>query len=257
MSALPVLVAVGGRTLRKTAARPAALMFSFVQPAIWVLFFGFLFQRFDAGTGDAPARYLDFVVAGVCAMTVLFGASQSGIGMLRDLMTGFLQRMLRTPASIAAIAAGKVAADALRLVAQAIAIALLGAAVGARLQWNLDAIAAMCGAFALFAVALCSVSCIVAVIAKSQESMASFVHLVNMPLLFTSTALVPSRQMPDWLAAISQWNPLTLAVDIARAALRRGEVAAAPGAWIVLATLAAVALTALALVLRRLRVDAA
>ena len=49
--------------------------------------------------------------------------------------------------------------------------------------------------------------------------MATFVHLVNMPLLFTSSALVPARQMPDWQAAISRVNPLTLAVDATRDAL--------------------------------------
>ena len=53
--------------------------------------------------------------------------------------------------------------------------------------------------------------------------MATFVHLVNMPLLFTSSALVPARQMPDWLAAISRVNPLTLTVDVSRDALLFGE----------------------------------
>jgi ABC-2 type transport system permease protein len=56
----------------------------------------------------------------------------------------------------------------------------------------------------------------------AQESMATFVHLVNMPLLFTSSALVPAKQMPDWLAAISRVNPLTLAVDASRDALLLG-----------------------------------
>jgi ABC-2 type transport system permease protein len=49
--------------------------------------------------------------------------------------------------------------------------------------------------------------------------MATFVHVVNMPIFFTSTALVPQKQMPDWLAAIARWNPLTLAVESLREAL--------------------------------------
>ncbi len=49
--------------------------------------------------------------------------------------------------------------------------------------------------------------------------MAVFVHLVNMPLLFTSTALVPSRQMPAWLEMIAAWNPLTLVADMLRSSL--------------------------------------
>ena len=49
--------------------------------------------------------------------------------------------------------------------------------------------------------------------------MAVLIHLVNLPLLFTSTALVPARQMPDWLATIAAWNPLSLVVDLLRNAL--------------------------------------
>jgi ABC-2 type transport system permease protein len=49
--------------------------------------------------------------------------------------------------------------------------------------------------------------------------MAVFVHVVNMPLLFTSTALVPTRQMPDWLAGVARWNPLTRVADALREAL--------------------------------------
>jgi ABC-2 type transport system permease protein len=53
--------------------------------------------------------------------------------------------------------------------------------------------------------------------------MATFVHLVNMPLLFTSTALVPDRDMPAWLARIASVNPLTAAVDACRSALLLGD----------------------------------
>jgi ABC-2 type transport system permease protein len=53
--------------------------------------------------------------------------------------------------------------------------------------------------------------------------MATFVHLVNMPLLFTSSALVPARDMPGWLALIAQVNPLTAAVDVCRSALLLGD----------------------------------
>ncbi|HYH46989.1 MAG TPA: ABC transporter permease, partial [Thermoanaerobaculia bacterium] len=54
-------------------------------------------------------------------------------------------------------------------------------------------------------------------------------HLVNLPLLFTSTALVPGRHLPDWLAGIARWNPLTLAVEAWRGALLAGEP---PSIWV-------------------------
>jgi ABC-2 type transport system permease protein len=84
-NAIQILGAVCWRTWLKTARRPVVLTFSFVQPIMWILFFGFLFQRFNVGLVLHGVRYLDFLVPGVCAMTVLFGASQSGIGLIRDM----------------------------------------------------------------------------------------------------------------------------------------------------------------------------
>jgi ABC-2 type transport system permease protein len=222
-NATKILGAVCWRTWLKTVRRPVVLTFSFVQPIMWILFFGFLFHRFDVGLGLPGVRYLDFLVPGVCAMTVLFGASQSGIGLIRDMQTGFLQRLFSSPANPGVVLCGKLLADVTRLLAQAAIIALLGLVVGAKLHFTLAGLLASLLALGLFAIAFCSVSCWVAMITGAQESMATFVHLVNMPLLFTSSALVPARQMPDWLAAISRVNPLTLAVDVSRDALLLGE----------------------------------
>lgn len=220
---MQILGAVWWRTWLKTARRPVVLTFSFVQPIMWILFFGFLFQRFDIGLVLHGVRYLDFLVPGVCAMTVLFGASQSGIGLIRDMQTGFLHRLFASPANPGVVLCGKLLADVVRLLAQAAVIGLLGLAVGAKLHLTLASLGASLLALGLFAIAFCSLSCVVAMKTGAQESMATFVHLVNMPLLFTSSALVPARQMPDWLAAISRVNPLTLAVDASRDALLLGE----------------------------------
>ena len=75
--------------------------------------------------------------------------------------------------------------------------------------------------------------------------MATFVHLVNMPLLFTSTALVPRGQMPGWLAAVSRFNPLTLAVDAWRAALLSGTMPSLRSVLLLAALVAVLFLAAL------------
>src|SRR5437773_7321258 len=241
---MQILGAVCWRTWLKTARRPVVLTFSFVQPIMWILFFGFLFQRFDVGLVLHGVRYLDFLLPGVCAMTVLFGASQSGIGLIRDMQTGFLQRLFASPANPGVVLCGKLLADVARLLAQAVVIGLLGLVVGARLHLTLAAIVASLLALGLFAIAFCSLSCSVAMMTGAQESMATFVHLVNMPLLFTSSALVPARQMPDWLAAISRVNPLTLAVDASRDALLLGEFSSLGMALMLLTAIGIVLLAA-------------
>jgi ABC-2 type transport system permease protein len=253
MGTLRIVGSLCLRTWRKTARRPAPLAFSFLQPVMWILFFGFLFQRYETGFRGRGGGYLDFLVAGVCAMTVLFGASQSGIGLLRDLQTGFLARMLRSAGAPMAVIGGRLLADVLRLMAQAAIIAALGVAVGAKLTPTLPGIIVAFAALATFALAFCSLSYVVALVTGAQESMATFVHLINMPLLFTSTALVPTRQMPDWLATLSRFNPLTAAVDTTRNALLFGDYASVRSNLSLLAGLAAVALILIACTVRRAR----
>jgi ABC-2 type transport system permease protein len=226
MKAAPIHIL--GQTARrswlKTLRRPVPLTFSFVQPLFWILIFGFLFHRYDLGPGYFRIPYLTFVLPGICAMTVLFGASQAGIELVRDLQTGFAQRMARATAYPGWMLGGKLAADVSRLLAQALVVGIIGKLVGARLwiDWGAVLVAAL--GLALFALAYASLSCWIALKTRAQESMAVFVHVVNMPLLFTSTALVPSRQMPGWLAGVAAWNPLTLVSDALRRALLFGRM---------------------------------
>ncbi|HEY7216683.1 MAG TPA: ABC transporter permease [Thermoanaerobaculia bacterium] len=242
---MEAIAAVARRTWTVTWRRPAVLTFSLGQPLVWMLFFGFLFHRFPLAGLPAGTSYLDFLAPGVSAMTVLFGASQAGIGWIRDLQTGFLPRLLNTPASPAAILAGKLLADVLRLLLQALAVLVLAILLGADVRFASAPLAMGLLCLTLFAAAFSSLSCAVALRARAQESMATFVHLVNMPLLFTSTALVPHREMPGWLAAVARVNPLSLTVDAWRGALLLGQT---PSAFTVtLLALLAAALFLLAL----------
>ena len=218
-AALPVVRETARRSWTKTLRRPVPLTFSFVQPLFWMLIFGFLFHRFTLGEAYAGLSYVSFLLPGVCAMTVLFGASQSRIEVVRDLQTGFAQRMARATAHPGWLLAGKLAGDVSRLIAQALVVALLGIALGARLTVGIAPLLVGLVALAAFAVAYASLSCFIALKTRTPESMAVFVHVVNLPLLFTSTALVPTKQMPGWLAVVARWNPLTLVADALRQAL--------------------------------------
>src|ERR671939_361603 len=235
MTALYIVRETALRSWLKTVRRPVPLTFSFVQPLIWMLIFGFLFHRFTLGPEYAGFSYLDFLLPGVCTMTVLFGASQAGISLVRDLQTGFLQRMVRSSMHPIWILTGKIVSEVTRLLLQAFVVALLGISLGAQVRISPPALLLALVALGLFALAYASLSCWVALETKAQESMAVFVHVVNIPLLFTSTALVPSDQMPAWLEALARWNPLSLVANGLREALLLGQM---PDAWNLLPLLA-------------------
>ncbi len=239
-SALDVGWLLARRTWLKTLRRPVVLTFSFVQPLMWMTFFGFLFARYQLEEASLGITYLDFLAPGVSVMTVLFGASQAGIGWIRDLQTGFLPRLLNTPASRHPLLLGKILADVVRLLGQATVVLGLAILLGARLSTSLTALVPAAFCLMLFAFAFACVSSIVALTARTQEAMATFVHVINMPMLFTSTALVPARQMPDWLATVAAWNPLSLTVDAWRGALLAGEASNLTGQLLPLAILCVV-----------------
>ncbi len=217
-AAPPLLAVIALRSWTKTLRRPVTLVFSLLQPILWMVFFGFLMRR---TVEELPGGidYQSFLVPGICAMTVVFGASQAGISIVRDLQSGFLQRMLATPAPRWAIHVGKVAADGTRLLVQALIVMVIGLVTGASLSFSFLPLLTSFLALFFFAVGFSSLSCVIALRSGKPQTMATFVHAVNMPIFFTSTALVPDKQMPEWLAAIAQWNPLSLAVESLRGAL--------------------------------------
>ena len=251
MKAAAVVWAVCRRTWLKTLRRPVVLTFSLGQPLVWMLLFGFLFERFRVGEPGAGVTYLDFLAPGVAAMTVLFGASQSGVGWIRDLQTGFLPRWLQAPASHHQLLLGKLLADVGRLLLQAGVVLGLALLLGARLHPCWTALPPALAALALFGTAMSGVSTAIALRARAPEALATFVHLVNMPLLFTSTALVPHRHMPDWLGEVARCNPLTLAVEMWRGALLGGPPLAVARSLSLLLALAAVTYALAARELRR------
>ena len=150
---------------------------------------------------------------GISLLCVLLGASQSGVSLVRDDQLGLLARMLHTPLSPAALLLGKLLADVVRLLLTALVALALGAALGATFTPSWSQLPAALAAVVALAVLLCSLSCAFAALARAPEPMGAYVHLVNMPLLFTSTALVPGRQLPDWLAVAAPFNPLSAAVE--------------------------------------------
>ena len=214
-----VMFAVIKHTLIKVIRRPVVLTFSFFQPLMWMFFFGFLFYRFPLDQLGKDISYIDFLLPGICCMTTLFGASQSGISIVRDIQSGFLFRLLRTPASRGAILLGKISADVIRLLFQVMIVIIIGNIIG--VSYNITLIGLVQGVIALifFAFAYASLSCFIAIKAKEPEVMGTFIHIVNMPILFTSTALVPGKQMPEWLEGISSWNPLSIVADCFRESL--------------------------------------
>src|SRR5262245_20698820 len=104
--------ALYSRSLKKLSRRPVALYFSLIQPMVWLLLFGQVFNRITELPGAAASfggkTYFQFFMPAVILQTILFGAGQSGIAILSDMDSGFLDKLLTTPISRMAILLGRV-----------------------------------------------------------------------------------------------------------------------------------------------------
>ncbi|MBX5493270.1 MAG: ABC transporter permease, partial [Chloroflexi bacterium] len=120
------------RHLRSLARQPWYIAFSLVQPIIYLLLFGALFQKVAELPGFGADSYITFLTPGVVIMSALFGAGWSGMGIVNDLDRGVLDRFLVTPASRVALIAGRLVQVAVVTVIQSSIIVGLGLIVGAR-----------------------------------------------------------------------------------------------------------------------------
>jgi len=151
-------------------------------------------------------------------MTVIQSSSQSGILFIKDFQTGFWGRFHFTPTSKLSFLFFKIFADFSRILVQVILLYLIGYAMGiTNISISIMGLLFSVAAIFLFTYFYASISTFIAIKTKTSELMATFVHLFSLPIIFTSTALVPSKGLPDWLEMIARYNPLSHLGDIIRA----------------------------------------
>jgi ABC-2 type transport system permease protein len=221
------------RALVKLIRRPVILYFSLVQPMIWLLLFGSIFSRFAEAPGFAEAfggqSYLAFFAPAVILQTILFGAGQSGIGLLNDLDSGYLSKLLTTPINRLAILLGKVLGDLTRMLLQGGIIIVMTFLFGIRFEdgiqftisyyYGIPGLIGALGIALLFGLVLSGLNVAIALTTRSTEATFLIANFLTFPLLFTSSALLPQQVLPGWLQAISSFNPVTHTINALRALL--------------------------------------
>ncbi|SNT58533.1 ABC-2 type transport system permease protein/oleandomycin transport system permease protein [Asanoa hainanensis] len=221
------------RQLRKTLRRPTYIVFSFVQPVIFVLLFRYIFGgAIDTGS----VSYVNYLMPGIIVQTAVFGAMVTGIGLTEDLATGVVDRLRSLPMARSAVLFGRTAADAVTNVLTLIVMTAVGLAVGFRPSqpaWQLAA------AFVLvlaFSYVFSWISAWVGLSVKNPETAQSAGFIWVFPLTFASSAFVPTDSMPAAVRAFSEVNPVSLCVDAVRALTIGGPSPTAPAlqtlAWL-------------------------
>jgi ABC-2 type transport system permease protein len=205
--------AVTQRNLIAYTRIPEAMVFSSIQPIMFVLLFVYVF----GGAVSTPGfRYVDFIMPGIFVQTVCFGAVSTGIGLADDLGKGLIERFRSLPMARSAVLAGRTTADLCRNVFVVLLMTVVGVAVGFRSSTGFFSF--MAGVFILlaFAYALSWLFAVIGLVARNAETAQAMAFPLLFPLTFASSAFVPVKSMPGWLQAFAEHQPVTVVVDACR-----------------------------------------
>jgi ABC-2 type transport system permease protein len=207
------------RLLRHLLRQPWYIALTLVQPVIWLVFYGQLFQKVAELPGFETKSYIDFLVPGIVVMSALFSSGWSGMGMIHDLDRGVMDRFLVSPASRHAIIAGRLLHLAFQNCVTGTILVTLGLVLGARYPGGILGVAVLLLCAVLLAIPFGALSNALALTLRKQESVIGAVNFVLLPLLFLSSAFMPSTLVPPWILKVSQLNPVSWSVSAGRAAL--------------------------------------
>ncbi len=202
------------RQLRKIVRRPMYVGYLFVQPVIFVLLFRYVFgSAIDTGR----VSYVNFLMPGIIVMTAVFGALTTGLGLTEDLAAGVVDRFRSLPIARSAVLIGRTAADLATNAVTLIVMLLLGFAVGFRPSQAAYQIALAFALVLAFAYVFSWISAFVGVSVRNPETAQSVGFIWVFPVVFASSAFVPTAHMPGVVRTFADINPVTLVVNAARA----------------------------------------
>jgi ABC-2 type transport system permease protein len=228
------------RELMQTLRNPVWLIIGLFQPICFLLLFAPLLDGVAQAPGFPPGGALNVFTPGLLVMMGMYGAAFVGFGLLADLRAGVIERLRVTPVSRMALLLGRAIRDVLVLLVQSLLLILAAWPMGLRI--NLGGVTVALGLVALIGLVLASCSYALALALKSEDALAPTVNFFLVPLQLLSGITLPLTLAPLWIRNVAAFNPLSYAVDAARALFNGalGDVAVLRG-FAVLALLALLA----------------
>lgn len=208
-----------GRSLRFLQREPVYLAFTLLQPMVWLLLFSQLFERVVELPGFGDVSYVAYLTPGVIVMTALMSANWAGSSFIDDMERGVMDRHLTSPVSRVALINGILAYQAVVTVVQSLVVFGVGLLMGARYDGGLLGVAVVLVAATLLAVVFAALSCAMALVLRSQESLIGMFQFLAFPLVFLSSVLMAPSLVPGWVATVAKFNPVDWAAVASREAL--------------------------------------
>ncbi len=207
---------VSVRNLRHFVRQPDLLIFSTIQPIMFVLLFTYVFGGAISHSLPPGVSYIDYLLPGILVQSVTFRASQTAVGLADDLRLGVIDRFRSMPMARSAVLIGRTTADLVRNVLIIVLMIIVGYIIGFRFQAGVAQALACIALVSAFGLALSWIFAFVALTVRGAEAAQTAGFVVLFPLVFASSVFVPVSSLPGWLEAIAKVSPVTLAADAAR-----------------------------------------
>ncbi|HEX5016082.1 MAG TPA: ABC transporter permease [Actinomycetes bacterium] len=202
------------RNLLHTTRVPELLLFTTLQPVMFVLLFAYVF----GGAIPIPGggSYREFLMAGIFVQTIAFNGASTAVGMAEDMQKGLVDRFRSLPMAHSAVLVGRTIADMLRGVLVLVVMSICGFLVGWRIH---NGVAEALFAYALilaFGFAMSWIGAWIGLKSPNTEVANSAGFIWLFPMTFLSNAFVPLTGMPTVLQTIAVWNPVSAVVAASR-----------------------------------------
>jgi ABC transporter DrrB family efflux protein len=202
---------------------PAYIMFTVIQPVMFVLLFRYVFGGAIKVTGT---NYVNFLLPGIIGQTAAFATFGTAIALAQELQKGVIDRLRSMPMARSAVLAGRLVADTARMFVTIVIVVGVGYAVGFRFQNGPGLAIGMIVLATVFGLAICCIAAYTGLAIGDEESVQAFGLIWLFPLTFLSSAFVPIPSMPGWLQAFANNQPVTYVINAMRSMALGGPIAA-------------------------------
>jgi ABC transporter DrrB family efflux protein len=204
------------RNLMTYLRKPDLLVFSTIQPVMFVLLFVFVFGGTFERVLPANVSYIEFLMPGIFVQTAIFAATQTGVGLADDLQKGMIDRFRSLPMARSAVLAGRTAADTVSVAFQTVLMLIVAVLIGYRLhEGGLEALLAF-GLVVAVGYAVTWIAAFAGLALKTIEAVQAALFTIVFPFVFVSSAFVPVATFDSWLQPIARNNPVTIWANTVR-----------------------------------------
>lgn len=205
------------RQMKRFFRAKSRVLTTIIQPLFFLFIFGFGFNI--AVFPGMEGSYINFLAPGIIAMAILFSSMFTGVSVLWDKQSGFLQEVLVAPVSRFSIVIGRTLGGATIALFQGIVIMIIAIVLGVPIV-STGGLLLTLVIMVLLSFTAVGFGLIIASKMNDFEGFQSIMSLILMPLLFLSSAFYPIiESLPSWLKMLSYCNPLFYMIDGIRGSL--------------------------------------